>query len=363
MAVLVVQKDRLLYNLSLIRSLSEAEVVPVLKGNGYGLGDTELARLYVEAGVKTLAVSTIDEAERVCAAAPEAEVLLLSPYRSEEEAKRVVSSGATAAVGSYEGAALLDRLAGEAGVKCRAHLAFDTGMGRFGFLPEETERAVAAAKDFGNLEIAGCFTHFSNSFGKKGKSAKKQFSLFEQCVKTLENNGIGPLKKHVSNSAAAILYPQFSLDAVRVGSALLGRVSVLNRLGLKKVGRLDCPVCEVRTLPAGHNIGYADTYRTKKPTEIAVVPVGYADGLFVVKKADAFRFRDILRYIYHNLKALFGKSALTAKINGQKVRVVGRVGMCCVVADVTGFGVKPGDIASFDINPVTTSPRVPRRYE
>lgn len=363
MATLVVQKDRLLYNLSVLRSLSEAEVIPVLKGNAYGLGDTELARLFAEAGVKTLAVSTIDEAERVREAAPEPEVLLLSPYRSEDEARRVIACGVTAAVGSYEGAELLDRLAGEADVECRAHLAFDTGMGRFGFLPQEAQRAAAAAKDFKNLEITGCFTHFSNSFGKKGESARRQFTLFEKCVQVLEENGVGPLKKHVSNSAAAILYPQFSLDAVRVGSALLGRVSVLNKLGLKKVGRLECPVCDVRTLPVGHNIGYADTFRTKRPTQIAVIPAGYADGLFVAKAADTFRFRDILRYVWRDFRALFGKSIPTAKIGGQKAPLVGRVGMCCVIADVTGLDVKPGDIASFDVNPITVSQRVPRRYE
>lgn len=362
MTTLIVQTDKLLSNFHAIQAAAGVPVIPVLKGNAYGLGDVATGKIFYNAGVRLFAVSRIEEAERLAAALPQAEVLLMTPYSEEEAAKRIVAAGVTATVGSYESAVLLNGIAEKCGVRCRVHIKFDTGMGRFGFLPEEADKAAQAAKYLKNLEVCGCFSHLSNCFGRDKKGVMKQLALFQKCVAVLKREGVDPGIVHLANSSAAILYPQLRLGAVRVGSALLGRVSVKNKLGLKKVGRLESEICEVRWLPARHNIGYANTYRTKKPMRIAVIPVGYADGLFVEKRKDTFRFRDILRYGWQDFKMLFRRDRLVCEIGGKKAPVVGRVGLCNVVVDVSHLDCGTGDIASFETNPLFVNSNVERGY-
>lgn len=357
----MIQKDKLLANYRAVVQTVGVQVIPVLKGNAYGLGDCAVAKLLYDEGARLFAVSRIEEAERLAAALPKAEILLLTPYSDEADAQRIIDAHITATVGSTESAVLLNGLAEKAGIQCRVHLKFDTGMGRFGFLPEEAEKAAQAAKYLKNLAICGCFSHLSNCFGHDKKGIMRQLAAFQKCVETVRRAGIEPGLTHIANSAGALLYPELRLDAVRVGSALLGRILVKNRIGLKRIGRLESEICETRWLPAKHNIGYANTYRTKKPMRIAVVPVGYADGLFVEKKRDTFRFRDILRYGFHDFKLLFRREKLFCEIQGERVPVVGRVGLCNVVLDVSRLNCDAGDLVSFDTNPLLVNANVERR--
>ncbi|MFT9055220.1 MAG: alanine racemase [Ethanoligenens sp.] len=363
MSTLVVETDKILSNLKIMRNHTNVPVIPVLKGNAYGLGDVAVARLLVEkADVHLLAVSRLEEAARLKEALPDEEIFLLSPYSTESEAAEIVRLGLTATVGSYGSAVLLNGFAEKAGVRCRVHLKFDTGLGRSGFLPEESEKAVQAAKYLKSLEIAGCFSHLSNCFGKDVKGVTAQLDHFQNCVAALRNAGVEPGLLHIAASNAAILYPSTRLGAVRCGSALLGRVGVKNRLGLQRVGRLECPVADVRWLPAKHTVGYGNTYTTKKPARIATIQTGYADGLFLRKVRDAFRTRDILRDGWHDFKALLHRPALRCTINGQPALVIGRVGMCTVVVDVSNITCSAGDIASFDVNPMLINANVERVY-
>jgi alanine racemase len=362
LTTLVVQGDKLIYNLNAMQAHCGVPCIPVLKGNAYGLGDIATAKILLDAGVHLFAVSRVEEAERLAEAFPKAEILLLTPYSSEKDAERIINANITATIGSYDSAVLLNGIAEKKGVKCRVHIKYDTGMGRFGFLPEDAEKAAQAAKYLPNLEVCGCFTHLSNCFGKNKKGVFKQVELFIKCIEILKRNGVEPGIIHAANSAAALLYPEIRLGAVRIGSALLGRVSVKNKLGLKKVGKLESEICEVRWLPARHNIGYANTYKTKKPMKIAVIPVGYADGLFVEKMKDTFRIRDILRYGWQDFKLLFKKEKLYCEICGKRAPIVGRIGLCNIIADVSNFDCNAGDIVTFETNPLFVNSNVQRSY-
>jgi alanine racemase len=362
MTALVIQKDLIVENYTALCSGTGVCVIPVLKGNGYGAGADELARLLWDAGARLFAVSRLEEALRLKTTLPEAEVLLLTPYGAEEDVEKIVESGITATVGSYDSAVVLNGVAERRGVNCRVHLKFDTGMGRFGFLPQDAEKAAQAAKFLTNLEVCGCFTHLANCFGKRRKNPMAQLALFKSCLNTLEKAGIKPGLTHIANSNGALLYPELRLDAVRCGSALLGRAGVKGHIKLSRVGYLESTVCDTRWLPAGKTVGYANTYKTKKPTRIAVVPVGYADGLFTGKLTDAFRARDTLRDGFHDFKRLFGAGRLFCRINGKEVPLVGRVGMCNVVVDVSEIDCKAGDTAVFDVSPLLINADLPRKY-
>ena len=363
MSTLVVQTDRILANLEAMRKHTEVPVIPVLKGNAYGLGDVAVARLLRDrADVHLFAVSRLEEARRLKEALPGEEIFLLSPYGIEAEAAEIIRLGLTATVGSYGSAVLLNGLAEKAGVRARVHLKFDTGLGRSGFLPEESEKAVQAAKYLKNLDVAGCFSHFSNCFGKSKKSVAEQLERFESCMTALKNAGVEPGLRHIAASNGAILYPSARMDAVRCGSALLGRVGVKSKLKLQRVGVLECPIADVRWLPAGHNVGYGNTYTTKKPARIATVQAGYADGLFLQKRRDAFRTRDILRDGWHDFKELLHRAPLYCTVAGKPARILGRVGMCTVVIDVSDIECSAGELVTFDVNPLLVNANVERVY-
>ena len=163
-------------------------------------------------------------------------------------------------------------------IKPKVHIKIDTGFGRYGYLYTDTERIIKDIKELQKFAIIeGIFSHFSTSFYKE-KWTNLQYERFLEVLKTIEEHKINIPIKHISNSSAFIRFPQMGLSAVRIGSAFLGRVAVANKLGLKKIGYLESEISEIKTLPKGFNIGYSNTYTTKKETKVALVETGYAEG-------------------------------------------------------------------------------------
>jgi alanine racemase len=358
----IVQKDSIISNLKTIQKEVKVPIIAVLKGNGYGIGDTQFAKILLENGIKTLAVSRIEEAEVLVANFPRADILLMTPYSTENEVERIVDAGFIATVGSFESAVLLNGIAEARGVTVRVHIKIDTGMGRFGFLPEETNKVIEIKKFMTNLDIVGIFTHLSNCFDKGERSVREQYSRFTKFIEVLERAGVPHSIAHIANSSGALLYPWLRLDAVRIGSALLGRLSIRDKWGLKKVGKVECIVSDIRWLPKGHNIGYADTFKTKKATRIAVIPAGYSDGLFMQRVPDTFRLRDILRYSLQNAVRLFKDNKLYCHIDGKRARVLGRIGLASIVVDITDIDCVIGQSVFFDVNLLFVDSRIERAY-
>lgn len=216
-------------------------------------------------------------------------------------------------------------------------------------------------KQNSNIEFEGIFTHFSIAF-YDDKITKEQFEKFMNVVKFLEENNIKFKLKHACNSSAFVKFPEMHLDAVRVGSAFVGRLSVENKIGVKKIGTLESKVAEVRTLPANFNIGYSNIYLTKKETKVAIIPVGHSDGFNVSSRQDMFRKIDKLRYILNDIKRFFKKQYLKVNINNKNYKLAGRLGMyhSTVIVDEN---VKVGDKAIYDVNPIYIDPRIRREYK
>ena len=172
--------------------------------------------------------------------------------------------------------------------------------------------------------------------------------------------GINPQLKHICNSCGAIRFDYARLDAVRIGSAFLGRLPIPNTLGLKRLVSLKCSVGEIRNLPKGSVVGYANTYVTKRDTVAAVIPVGYKDGYGVQKSNDVFRFKDVLRYMLSDFK--MWKKKIYVEINGKKYPVIGRISMHNIVVDVTDLPVQVGDTATLECNPILIKSEIERLY-
>ncbi len=362
MLALKVERKLILENLKNIREAAGVPVIGVLKAGGYGLGAVELGKTLLSGGVRTLAVSRLPEAKALREAGIDCEILLLSPTAIAEEARQIVELSLTGSVGSIESANVLNAAARDQGQKAKVHIKVDTGYGRYGFLPGETDLILKALSSCEYLEPVGLFSHLQNAFGKNEKETRRQYDLFCSVLDKLRDQGL-TLTCHIANSCAALRWPWCRLDAVRIGSALTGRLAVKTPVKLSPVGRLTVQLDEVRWLPAGHNIGYGGGYRTRQPMKAAVLPVGWADGFDTEKSRDIYTFGYLCRYTLQSVRRFFRNNNTYCCIGGKRARIVGRVGLTHCVADVTELDCRPGDEVVLTVNPILVNASVPRIYE
>ncbi len=349
MKTYIVEKSAILHNLDLL--LNKAGTTPlwaVLKGDGYGLGVRPMAELCLEKGVRRFAVTELDEALTIRELSADSRILMLRPTTDPEEMQRMLDLDVIATIGSTEDAAALNALAGQRGAVADCHVKIDTGMGRYGFLPDEMEKILSIYRYNDNLAVSGIYTHFHSSFGKE-KITMAQAEAFRAVVKAIEEAGVEPGTPHLCNSNAMLRFPELHEGGVRVGSAILGRVTARSKL--RRVGYCQATIDELRWLPKGHSTGYGAGWTAKKPTRIAVIPVGWYHGFTAEHGNDLFRFRDSLRLVLRGIKQMIFKRKLWVGINGKRCAVLGHVGMLHTVVNVTKVNCQLGDIATLEINP------------
>ena len=373
MKALVVNKTDLKHNIKVIKKMAEEsgrdekhknlKIIAVVKGNGYGLDLIQYSKFLIDNGINFLAVSTVEEALRLRKKGITVDVLMLSSTAIKKEIELLIENDIILTIGSEEAGNIANDIATRLNKKVAVHLKIDTGFGRYGFPYYAPEEILNAVKKWDNLEIQGTFTHFSLAFYEKDKHSKVQFDRFMDCVEYLKENEIELGMLHICNSSAFFKYKEMRLNAVRVGSAFLGRILIPNNYGLKKIAYLKSNVAEIKTLPKGYNIGYSNSYTTKTQTTVATVPVGYADGVNVSVGRDMFRKRDKLRYIVRDIKDSMKNKNIYVEINGEKCKVLGRIGMYHISVDVTGKNVKVNDEVKINISPMYVDSSVRREYE
>jgi alanine racemase len=259
----------------LARAAGPAELLAVVKADGYGHGAVDAARAALEGGARRLGVATAAEAEALRAAGLDAPVLVMGPLCGEEW-RRAVAARAEVAVWTPEAAALV------ASLGARAHLKLDTGMGRLGARPEDVAGLVAAAEGAG-LEVAGVMTHFATADVTEGEDAgfmAEQLLRFRAALGPLRARFPGAVA-HAANSAATLREPAAAFDLVRCGIALYGCSPFEGdpaEHGLRPAMTLASYVASIKGLSSRESAGYGRTWRAPRGTHVAVVPVGYADG-------------------------------------------------------------------------------------
>lgn len=251
----------------------DTKIIAVVKGNGYGLGFDRFIEILLEHGINYLAVSSVEEAIELADKKLDATVLCMEATSIESEIEQLLNKNVVVTVGNTETAKIVNRIAKNMNKKVHVHFKIDTGFSRYGFLYTDKSSILNAIQSCTSVLVEGIFSHFSSAYFENEDYTRVQYNRFLEIKKYLEENNINILMYHICNSSAFLKYDDMFMDAVRIGSAFLGRISVKNNIGLKKIGMLKSNVVEIRKLEKGVPVGYSNSEITKRPTTLAIVPV------------------------------------------------------------------------------------------
>lgn len=364
MKAYIVERDRLRNNIDAVKRKADGRAVyAVLKGNGYGLGMLQFAHELRDCGIERFAVTEPTDAIKLrLAGFIDEEILVMRSTADERDIADILEAKAVATIGSYESAVVLNGMAEKRGEVVEAHIKIDTGMGRYGFRESETDKILSIFRFMPKIAISGIYSHSNMAFSG-GHTADDQLKTLLAAAEAIHAAGFDPGIIHFANSAFLFGHDASGTDAVRIGSAFLGRVAGRGASGLHPVGHAMATVTEVRWLDAGSTVGYGAAFRAKGPTRIAVVPFGYSDGFNLSRGHDIFRIRDKLRYLFGDIKLLLRRKRIYVTIRGKRAPVLGHIGMVHTVVNVTKIPCEVGDEVVFDLNPIYASPLLERIYE
>jgi alanine racemase len=368
----VIDLTRLSSNAALIRRRLKPGVqfMAVLKGDAYGHGIEGVIGALEEAGADQYAVATWEEGAKIRACGSTKPILILDDI-GEYDLDGLLDNHLMPTVYTLSMAQELNDTAAQKGTTAHIHIKIDTGLHRVGFLPgPEAIDQIEAISRLPHVKIDGIFSHFARAdqrktaeVGADGLNAtQRQLQTFLSLTEELQRRGVDVGLRHIMNSPSFLLYPEAQLDMARVGDVLFGLSPTdevdLKDLGFQQVLSWYTRVAMVKELPAGEEIGYEGGYTTKRPTRVATLPVGFADG---------FRWN------------LSNKGCV--RVRGKLAPIIGRVCMDQCMVDVTDIeGVERGDTVSLIDDDLTIekmakllstnideiacdiSPRVPKRY-
>ncbi len=264
------------------------KILSVVKGNAYGHGAVPVSKALAKAGTDWFGVTCTTEGIELREAGLRQPILLLTGFWPGEEA-RILQYRLTPVVTVLEQLRYLESAARRARRRLEFHLKVDTGMSRLGIAPANAGRFISLLADCPHLRLAGTMTHFASSEVFTSAQTEDQLRVFREFLERLHAVHVNPGIVHMANSAAIASRPDTWGDMVRPGALLYGYhqrydppeklTEVSETLPLEPALSLRARIVLLRNLPAGVGIGYNARFVTQRPSRIAVIPAGYADGL------------------------------------------------------------------------------------
>jgi len=322
---------------SIIDRVAPARVMAVVKADAYGHGAVPVARAALEAGATWLGTADFDEAVALRAAGLEAPILAWL-HDPEAVFRPALAHDIDLGVSSAAQVRAIAAAGVAAGRPAGVHLKIDTGLSRNGVAPAhwaEVTALAAALEGRGDLRVRGVFSHLANT---SPDADADQLAEFERALAIAAEHGLAPEVRHLASSAAALSTPSARYDLVRIGIGAYGLSPygddrTAARLGLRPAMTLRTRVAAVRRVEPGTGASYGHAWRADQPTTLALIPLGYADG---VPRHASGRGEVLLR--------------------GARRRIVGRVAMDQFLVDVGDDAVEVGDEAVLFGDPDTGAP-------
>ncbi len=324
--------DALGHNLGLIRARAGVgtRLMLVVKADAYGHGAVAIAHHAVRCGVSALGVGTSSEALELRRAGIRARILVLGTLAPDEEIP-CLRAGIEFGLHAMDRAIRLEQDARRLNCIARVHLNVDTGMGRLGVPPARCLDLLRSVVESSHLELAGVMTHLSSPEGGLNPTSAQQLETFAQVLDEARSAGLGPALDrawlHAANSAALFTGLTPTYDTVRAGIAAYGALpkDLPGASQLKPVLSLHSQVVFLKDVPEGTPVGYGSTWRADRPTRLATLAVGYADGL---------------PWALGNCGHIL--------VSGQPAPILGRISMDYTTIDVSHIpGVAVGDVATW----------------
>ena len=301
-------------------------IIAVVKANAYGHGARPVAAALEHAGATMLAVADIEEGVDLRQSGIQIPILVFGAL-SVSDVSGVFEYGLTPTISSPAAGAALEAGAAARGTTLSYHLKLDTGLSRLGFRHDNVRRTLPTLLASPHLRLDAVYTHFGTADDPESPLFQDQRRRFESVTRVLDDLGAGPRLRHAANSAALVRDSRTWYDFVRPGLLLYGLIPppLHTTLALEPVMSLTSRVVAVKGVRVGETVGYGARFTAARPTTLAVVPAGYADGLD---------------------RRLEGRGALL--VRGRRAPIVGAVSMDMLTVDVTEIeDVRPGDEVTF----------------
>ena len=271
----------LIHNLNLIRrAVAPAQVMAIVKANGYGHGSVEIARSALANGASWLGVAFPEEGVELRRAGIDAPILVFGA-QLEEFFELHIQNNLDLTLASVDQLLPLRKICNKLHTRARVHIKLDTGMGRVGFRFEDGITPLRRILDDPLLDVVGVYSHFSSADETDLEYTRNQLLQFQQLKSEIDAYSNRKILYHFANSAAIMRLPESYFDMVRPGVMLYGNPPGPDfnlQWDLKEVMRLVSRVAQIKTVPAGSALSYNRRYHTAQATKIAIVPAGYADG-------------------------------------------------------------------------------------
>ena len=293
------------YSLLIDKYGQNKKIIAIVKANAYGHGAKEISNFLKSKKISYLGVANLEEALELKKNKSNAKILIMGSITNEEIVK-AIRLKIEFTIYDFSQIKFLDRLKN---IKINFHLKIDTGMNRLGLSKNEITQAAKIFSKNKNFIMKGIYTHFAEADKKKSAFTKKQISTFKHCVEYFKKSISSIDFIHASNSSGIINYEDDFFNTIRPGLFIYG---LSNEKNLKPVMSLMTKVIKIRKLNKGDSVSYGRTFIAKRKMKIAVIPLGYADGL---------------------PRSLSNKGYLFCK--GNKCKIIGRVCMDLTMIDVT----------------------------
>uniref|UniRef100_UPI003216C473 bifunctional UDP-N-acetylmuramoyl-tripeptide:D-alanyl-D-alanine ligase/alanine racemase n=1 Tax=uncultured Draconibacterium sp. TaxID=1573823 RepID=UPI003216C473 len=324
--VLEINLNALIHNLTVFRNLlnPETKIMVMVKAFSYGSGDVEIARLLQYQNVDYLAVAVADEGVQLRNAGITLPIIVMNPEQNSYQ--NIIDYHLQPNIYSYELLKSFTKAVSVNGLQnFPVHLKLDTGMNRLGLKTTgEISEIIGALKVSNRLKIQSVFSHLAGSDDPElDEFTQSQFERFETCFDLISTSFPYKIDRHILNSSGIERFPEKQYDMVRLGIGLYGLSQT--GLSLENIGTLKSTISQVKTVDPNETVGYNRKGKVSSESKIAIIPIGYADGLD---------------------RKLSNRNG-QAFVNGKRVSIIGNICMDMLMLDVTGLDVKSGDRVEF----------------